>query len=430
MKTSVTRRPTIVPPPGPVRRFTLVVLLRSVGSGLFMTGSALFFTRVVGLSIGQVGFGLSLAAGIGLLTMVPIGRLADRFGGKPVYLLLLVVQALSMGAYVVVGSFWAFLLVACLSAVADRGTAGTIGALVHGLGNGGSDRVLVRSYLRSTGNMGLSAGALLAGVALQADTAVGYTLLIAGNALMLLTAAAVLCPLPIAASGPQTGTASRQHGHGKRKRWGGALRDRRYMTLTALSGIATLHYHILAFAMPLWVANWTSAPRWMISGILVANTVLIVLFQVRTGQLATTLTGAARAARLAGVFLALACAVIGFSADAPLMTAVLLLALWGVIHSVGELLQASSEFCLSFELAPDDAQGEYQSTFALGEGIARVVAPGLLSVTVLSIGTPAWLGVGSLLLGACLATSFIALRASRELPVGELLAPEPTRASP
>ncbi|MFF4297705.1 MFS transporter [Streptomyces vinaceus] len=415
MKTS-TETPSLVPPPGPVRRFTLVVLLRSVGSGLFMSGSALFFTRVVGLSIGQVGFGLSLAAGIGLLTMVPIGRLADRFGGKPAYLLLLVVQAAAMCAYVAVRSFWAFLLVACLSAVADRGTSGTLGALVHGLGNGGTDRVLVRSYLRSTGNMGLSAGALLAGVALQADTAVGYVLLIAGNALMLLAAAVVLGPLHIARSGARIEAAAPHQGRRKTERAGRALRDRRYMTLTGLSAIATLHYHILAFAMPLWVANWTSAPRWMISAILVVNTVIIVLFQVRTGQLASTLTGAARVARLAGIALALACIVIGFSADAPVVVAVLLLALWGVIHSIGELLQASSEFCLSFDLAPDDAQGEYQSTFALGEGTARVVAPGLLSATVLSTGTSAWLGIGVLLFGACLATSFIARRASRTWP--------------
>ncbi|KNB52250.1 MFS transporter [Streptomyces caatingaensis] len=401
------RKHSIVPPRGPVRRFALVALLRSVGSGLFMSGSALFFTRVVGLDVAQVGLGLSVAAAVGLLAMVPIGRLADRFGGKPVYATLLLAQAALMCAYVTVTSFWAFLLVASLSAVADRGTSGTIGALVHAMDRQGTDRVLVRAYLRSTGNVGLSAGALLAGAALQADTALAYTLLIAGNAVMLLVAAVVLRGLQVArppapaAGGPRP------------PRFGRALRDGRYLSLTAVSGVSTLQYHVLAFAMPLWVADWTSAPRWTISAVLVVNTGLVVLLQVRASRLAGTVAGAARTAAAGGAVLAVACLVMPLSAHASALLAVLVLAVWAVVHSAGELLQSSSDFCLSFELAPDDAQGEYQSTFALGEGLARVLAPGLLSATVLAEGTPGWLGLGALLLAAGLATGAIATRASR-----------------
>lgn len=405
------QKPSIIPPRGPVRRFAAVGLLRSVGSGLFMSGSALFFTRVAGLQISEVGFGLSIAAAIGLLTMIPIGRLADRVGGRPVYLVLLLTQAAMMCAYVTVDSFWGFLVVTSLSAVAERGMAGTVGVLVHALGSTGTGRVLIRSYLRSTGNVGISLGALLAGLALQVDTVTAYVLLVTGNAFMLLAAAITMRTLRI----PRTSPARDGDPAGRRRKpaFARALRDRQYLSLTVTSGISTLHYHLLSFAMPLWIANWTAAPRWMISAILVVNTVMVVLLQVRASQLASTLRDAARTAQLAGITLGVACAVIAFTADRPALVALFMLALWAVIHSVGELLQASSEFCLSFDLAPDDAQGEYQSTFALGEGMARVVAPGLLSVTVLSEGAVGWAGVGVLLLGAGMATASIARRAAR-----------------
>ena len=45
-------------PSGPAaRRLAFLSLIDSVGTGLFLAGSALFFSRVVGLSTAQIGFG-------------------------------------------------------------------------------------------------------------------------------------------------------------------------------------------------------------------------------------------------------------------------------------------------------------------------------------------------------------------------------------
>lgn len=404
MKTSV--KNSIIPPRGPVRRFAVVGLLRAVATGLFISGSALFFTRVVGLSVVQVGFGLSLAAAAGLVTIVPIGRLADRYGGKPLYTFLLILQAAAMASYIFVDSYAVFLGVAILWGIAERGSAGAIGSLVDAIGTNGTDRVLVRSYLRSTGNLGLSFGALLAGAALYADTVFAYSLLIVGTAVMLLSATLVLRTLHITPPAPQP--ADPEHA----PRFGRALRDGRYLALTAVSSLSSIQYHILVFAIPLWIADWTAAPRWTISAVFVINTVLVVFFQVRAGNLARTVTGAARTAAVGGAVLAVACLLIPLSTTASAVTAVSVLIVWTLVHSVGELLQASADFNLSFELAPDDAHGEYQSTFALGEGVARVIAPALLSVTVLAHGTAAWIALAVLFPAAGLATRAIA-RATR-----------------
>ncbi|MCE0448151.1 hypothetical protein LT493_43880 [Streptomyces tricolor] len=41
-----------------------------------------FLTRSVGLSASQVAVGPSLAAGVGLVTTVPVAMVADRFGPR------------------------------------------------------------------------------------------------------------------------------------------------------------------------------------------------------------------------------------------------------------------------------------------------------------------------------------------------------------
>jgi MFS family permease len=57
-------------------------VLSAFGEGAFLTGSAVFFTIIVGLSAQQVGLGLSVAALARFVMSVPLGRMADRVGAK------------------------------------------------------------------------------------------------------------------------------------------------------------------------------------------------------------------------------------------------------------------------------------------------------------------------------------------------------------
>ena len=56
------------------------VVLFAVGEGVFLTGSAVFFTQIVGLSAAQVGLGLTVAGVVSFFFAVPMGKLADRIG--------------------------------------------------------------------------------------------------------------------------------------------------------------------------------------------------------------------------------------------------------------------------------------------------------------------------------------------------------------
>jgi predicted MFS family arabinose efflux permease len=75
-------------PPSPLAgRLAAQSLLFSLGQGTFMTGSAVFFTTIVGLTAAQVGLGLTFAGVAAFLAALPMGRLVDRFGPKKMWAL-------------------------------------------------------------------------------------------------------------------------------------------------------------------------------------------------------------------------------------------------------------------------------------------------------------------------------------------------------
>jgi MFS family permease len=389
-----------------LRRFAAANLVNTVGSGMYLTGSALFFTRVIGLSSGQVALGLGIATAVGLGLMVVCGKLADRVGAKPVYLALLLLQAMAMAGYVFLDDFTGFVVVAVISGVADRGISGTVGALVHVVAPP-AERLTARAQLRTATNVGLGCGTLLAGVALSIDTPEAYKALILGNALLFLVAAALISRVPARAPLKRNGSGSGASAAPVPR----PIRDRGYMAVAAANGLLSLHVSTLSFALPLWVVTRTSAPAWSISLLVLVNTVLVVLLQVRVSRSAATLPAAVGQARRAGLLLALSCGFMFLTPHLPAMMVVPTLVLWAVVFTLGELAQSSSGFYFGFELAPDAAQGAYQSVFALGPGIMRSLAPGLLSLVVLEHGSAGWLLLGALFAAAGILTAACAQRA-------------------
>jgi hypothetical protein len=79
----VTRIADIVPPTRPQRAMVPSTFVNLLGNGLFNTASVLYFTLVVHLSAAQVGIGLTIAGLVGLGAGIPSGRLADRYGPRP-----------------------------------------------------------------------------------------------------------------------------------------------------------------------------------------------------------------------------------------------------------------------------------------------------------------------------------------------------------
>ncbi|TCO61015.1 MFS transporter [Actinocrispum wychmicini] len=374
-----------------MRRLAAAQLANSIGDGAFYVTSALYFTRVVGLSATQVGLGLTIAWAVGFTAGVPLGHLADRYGPRRLALLLALTTAGAITVFQFTHGLLAFILAACLYTSCQCGLTAARQALLAGLVEP-AHRTEARAGIQAAVNGGLALGAGLGGLALYFDVTAAYMAVFAIDAVSFLVCALILRPLPEVRSTPSAGPKL------------AVLRDKPYALLSFLNMIMLLHVPLITLAIPLWIVQRTDAPRWMVSALLVINTITVVLFQIRVARKVVDLKSAARSSRFAGVMLLAACVVFaltGIGLSAWVATAVLIVA--ALLQTVGEMAQSAGAWQISFDLAPPDKHGQYQGLFGNGLAVARVIAPLLLTTLILAWGMPGWIVLG----GVFLVTSLV-----------------------
>lgn len=374
-----------LPEPGPIRTIVLVSLVSSVGMGLYLSGSALYFVRCVGLSATQVGVGLSCGGIAGLVLGVPIGHLADSYGPRLVTRALTALLAVLLLAATQVHSFGTVLVVLSLLGVveagADIGRSAIISALVAS-----QDRVRVSAYSRSVFNAGFSLGVLAAGVAIGVDSRPAYLSLMLGNALT-----AVCCWLLYSRLPRIPGNRADEDAPSMTR----ALRDLPYVAVAQVTGVTRLGSTVLTVGLPLWVAGHTAAPRPLAAWLIGVNTLLVVALQVRAARGATTVTAVTRLQLYAFASLTLACAGAAFTGNLARWPAVALLVVVTVLVTLGELWGESSRWLLRYELAPDAAQGQYGGVFQLGTALPTVAGPAMVTALTDHLTVTGWLVIGA-----------------------------------
>ncbi|MFF8642011.1 MFS transporter [Streptomyces sp. NPDC015345] len=381
-----------LPDERPHRVLVGFILVNTFGQGMYLTAGLLYLTRSVGFSAGEVGLALTVAGVVALPSNVLIGRLSDRTGPRGLAMLLLAVEGVAMLALAVVATLPWLLVVATVGAVGLQGSR-TLRAVLIGRA-GGASRVRLRSYMRAASNLAMALGAAAGGVALQLDSRPAYLGVVVFNAVTFFVAAAVLTLLPDYPPVPVEASRAKLP----------VLRNRPFMAVTALNAVMTLQYSVLTVALPLWISERTEAPRAMVSAVLVVNTVLVVLLQVRVGQRVADARSSARAMRGAGAVFMVTCAVFATTGHLSPLWASVVLVLMMVLHTFGELWHAAAGFELAYHLAPEHAQGEYQGMFSFGVSGAMAVAPGLLTLLCIQWAPQGWLVLGGLLLAAGLLT--------------------------
>jgi MFS family permease len=386
----------LVPPPGTARLFASVIFVSSVGAGAFISVSTVYLIRVVGLSAGMVGSGLSAAGAVGLFTSVPLGSVADRIPPRNLLIALTVTFATLLCGYTQVRSFPAFLAIACLIAICQSGIAPVRGALTAELVAEG-ERVRIASHLRSATNLGIVLGSMSGGlVLLTGPGATSYRALMVSDAAALLVAALLLLRLPARALVQPGPAASRQP-------WWSVLRDGPFLAFTAQYAILALTNVVYVVGAPLWILERTHASTWVVAGLMLINCVAVALFQVRIGSRVSSLEDSRNILLRGGLVLAAACVPFVISASVGRLWADLALLVAGVVMAYGEMQVAAGSWGMAYGLAPEGRHGAYQGVFGLGLNAATLIGPLGITMLVVYLGQAGWLILGgAFVLAGCL----------------------------
>ncbi|MBP0451539.1 MFS transporter [Kitasatospora sp. RG8] len=397
----------LVPPAGVQRTLATAQLVGSIGDGAYYTCSALYFTRVIGMSPTRLGLGLAVAWAVGSLAGVPLGHLADRRGPRGTAVLLALATGAVVASFLVVRSFVPFLVAVCLYATTQSGLSAARQALVGGLVDR-AERTTLLAQLQAVLNAGLALGAAIGGVVLSTGSRTGFLVAFAVTAVGFLVSGLILLRLPEVPPAPASpGTGPKL----------AVLSDRPYAVVTLVNTVLLLRMPLLSLIIPLWIAARAENLAWLGSALFVLNTVVVMAFQVRAARGVTGLRSASRAVRDAGVILLASCAVFALSAgDVPVWAMASLLVVAATLQVIGEMKQSAGSWQISFDLAPAHQTGQYQGFFGSGVAVARTVGPLLLTTLLLDWGAPGWLLLGGFFLAAGCAMGPVVRWAERRRP--------------
>ena len=392
-----------LPPERGVRTLVLGSLVDALGTGLFLAGSALFFSRVLGLSTVQIGTGLSLGGLAGVLGIVPIGRLADRVGGRRAIVGLYVFRGACFAVYSFAHDPRVFYVVAFLIGAAEFGggpiTQSLVGAMVTD-----EARVRTMGVNATVRNTGFAIGAVLATGAVATGSKAVFAALVFADAATFFATAALLSRLPVTPARPSSGSAG-----GRRDRTGRArVLTPRFLALATINGVLFTHTALLSVGLPLWIADHTDAPVFVVGTVVVINTLLAITLQVPLGGRLETVRAAARRQRRSGACLAVTCLLAAAAAHAGAVGASLLMAAAAATLTLGEIWQMAGGWRLAFALAPPQRRASYVAVYEIGPSAATAAGPVLLTWAVLRNGTAGWLGLAAVFALASLAVVLVA----------------------
>ncbi len=408
----------ILPPTPLARRLSAQSVLFAVGEGTFLTGSAVFFTEIVGLSAAQVGVGLTVAGVVSFFFAVPLGRLADRFGPKRMWAIGAGVSAGLFALWPLVEGFAAYL--AMMVVLELVGTAGWSGRGAYTLDVfPREERVQSQAFMRAALNIGFTVGALLGGLALAFDNDDVIRAVPWLTAIVMALNAWAVTRLPDAEHdrAPAGAAAPDQLVSP------GALRNRGFLGLMTCDGVLGTNQVLLNVVIPLWLVQETDAPRVLLAWLFGTNTVMAVALQVAAARGVDSVGRSLRAARISAVFFVLSCGIVAVTHDTVGWVTIALVWLGHVTVTGAELYQSAGHWGLLSELSDPDRRGEYQGAAKIGGTLGSVWAPAAFTWLAIEQGPIGWAAIAVVVALAALGLGPTARAAERYLTRETVSAP-------
>jgi MFS family permease len=392
-------------------------VLSAFGEGAFLTGSAVFFTVIVGLSAQQVGLGLSFAALVRFAMSVPLGKLSDRIGSKQMWQLASGIEAVLYAAWPLLSGFWPFVGMMAVMAVVESGRRAGRGAYSIAIFPR-EERVRSQAYLRAARNVGYTFGALGSGVALATNSdpvvqavPLATAFLLALNAVWVFKLPDVARPMDRRDHEDSPVEKAVEHS-GERH---SAMRNRGFFLMSICNGVLGTHGVLLNVVIPLWLVQETDAPRVLLAWLFGTNTVMAVFLQVAAARGVTDVRRSLQAQYRGAACFVLSCLIVLITHDTVGFVTIALVWLGHVTVTGSELFQSAGMWGLVSELSDPDRLGEYQGVSGLGYTMGDVWAPALYTFLAMTWGAPGWILIAAIVIVAAVGIGPSSFAAERYL---------------
>ncbi|SDT82556.1 Predicted arabinose efflux permease, MFS family [Streptomyces sp. TLI_053] len=365
-------------------------LIDSLGTGLVLAFTLVFFARTTALSLTTVGAAVSAARLLALPVAPVVGPLIDRHGARPVAAWANALSALAYAGFLLADRASLIVLV-CLLAQAGQAAYWTASTGLVVLAAPAGERTRWFALVQTLRNAGLGLGGA-AGALLVGDGGTGgLRVLVALNAASYLAAAVLLARWrPAPAEPPATRAAARVRS-GAGQGAGGyraVLADRRYLLMVVVNLSSVLASMVLSVLLAVHVTAALHLDASLAGALLVLNGVQVVLTQSPVSRLLEghrpTRTAAAGAGLNAAAFALFAV----LPADGPRWLVLSGLVVAMLVYNLAETVATPGREELSVALAHPARRGRYLAVKQLSWNLGQALAPGLL--TLLFAHGPAW----------------------------------------
>jgi len=372
------------PPSRLAGRLSAQSLLFAVGEGTFMTGSAVFFTQVVGLSAAQVGLGLTCAGLAAFLAALPMGKLVDRFGPKKMWAVSATGQAAMFAVWPFITNFQGFVAMAVvMEVIGALGSAAygayTIDALPPG------ERVRSRAYMYSALNLGFTMGSLLGGIALAFHSNNLLHALPWFTAVVFLINAMAIGRLPRASHDDRTPQERKVRIPGP-----GPLRNPGWLLTNFFTGVFWTNQVLLNVVIPLWLVEKTDAPRVLLAFLFGTNTVMCIFLPMVTSRGVNGVRTALRSVRVSSSFFVLSCLITLATHSTVGWVTIALVWLGHVTVTGAELYLSAASWTFEAELMDPRQRGAYQGAAEVSGTLGKVWAPAVYTFLAMNWGAAGW----------------------------------------
>jgi MFS family permease len=356
------------------------MVIDTLGTGLFLPFTILYFLATTQLGVARIGLALAVAGALALPLGPVCGALADRFGPRSVVVASNLVRAAGFAAYLDVRSFPALLAATLAVQAGNRAYWSSYAPLVTQFAVVGQ-RERWFGFIASVRNIGLALGGVVAGVAVTGGGLTAYRAVVIGNAASFLLAGLLLIWQKLPSLPPP------EHRAGAGGGWRAVLADRAYLMLTAVNTLFALASNALDVVLPVYLVHVLKLPAWTAGA---SFGLLCVLVAFAQGPVVARIErhGRIRMLVLAGLLTAVSALVFLAADPFPPVVAVTLIAAGVVLFAGGELIQAPVMMALSAEAAPEALRGRYVATFQLSWAVATSAGVAVMS-WLISLGPPA-----------------------------------------